>query len=196
MTLDRNALDVVRVLRGPDTHRIRFRFIGLTGPITVDRSSFERVATAIENNLVRVAEGNDSNLDHGIAGAYDGRHAVNIFLVRRTGHYSRLWQSTVVHEAVHASFDLTHSRVSDADNEAAAFLASAMYLVMNGLPIRRYRHDAQWESYVRSTAMTALRTGRVDNDAMVYLRETLISANYNHGDLGTIDNPAISTGNG
>ena len=58
-------------------------------------------------------------------------------------------EGTVVHESVHSSIDLTHSYVAVADNEAAAFLAGAMYFVMTGLPIPRWRHDASWELLVR-----------------------------------------------
>lgn len=191
---------VVTVLRGPLARRVRFRFNGQAGPVAVDHSSFDRVARAINSDNIRVtdlAHAPGGVHSHSLAGAYDGEGSRNFFYVRPAGHNSRIWEGTIIHEAVHASIDLTHSYIATADNEAAAFLAGAMYFVMTGLPIPRWGRDASWEDLVRQTATQALRTGRASDDDMANLREQLVIGGYNHFECGRdLDHLRHDRGNG
>src|SRR4051794_36030434 len=103
---------LIRVLRSSDTQRIHFSFTGTTGiSIAVDGSTFRRVAQAIDENSVHVTEG-------GVAGGWAqysardnaARHAAaNTFYIGAGENWSRAFDALLVHESVHASFDLTSS---------------------------------------------------------------------------------------
>ena len=49
---------MIGILRSGEARRIRFSFRGTTGAtISVDSSSFERVAVALQNNTISIVEG-------------------------------------------------------------------------------------------------------------------------------------------
>jgi hypothetical protein len=186
------AQQAVGVLRGPLAHRIRFSYTGLAGiRITVDSSSFERVAQAIELGQIHVLEGGAA--EGSLVGAYAFR--TNEFFLQPYST-SPNWGATVVHESVHASLDLTHSRISEPDNEAAAFLTSAMYLRLAGMPAGSWRRNAYNERFVRGTATRALRDGRVVGPGIQNLRLELVQEGYNGGEMGTDVTPEFFEGNG
>lgn len=123
---------LIGVLRNSDTQRIRFTFSGTGGAtISVDSTSFRRVAQALESNVARVNTG----------GVADGwaqyNSADNTFSIGAGEHWSRAFDALLVHESVHASFDLSRSRLSWLDNETAGYIAQGYYLRNSGFPSTR-----------------------------------------------------------
>ncbi len=129
------------ILRNGDTARIRFSFNGaavtamsLGTPISIDGSTFRRVATALANNTLHVVENHFSE-NKMVYAAWDddaNGYEANTFYLGNTPRYSRDFNGLVVHESVHAFFDLTRFSVQWVDNEAAAYIAQAYYLRNSG----------------------------------------------------------------
>ena len=128
---------ILRVLRSSDTQRIRFSFNGVTAiTITINGSSFRQVAEAIENGDIHVAEDRNSvprgSGSYSGAGATVGPSRSGTFRMGRLPDYSRAFDALVVHEAVHASLDLTHSVIPYLDSETAGYIAQGAYLRNSG----------------------------------------------------------------
>ena len=131
--------EVLEVLTGSEVTRIRFSFLSLYGtPVAVDNTTFMRVAQAIMSGFVQVPE---SGIAPGSGGQYDGRPESGGVLYARPTRNNRNRKCSIVHEAVHASFDLTRSTISEVDNETASFLAEYLYLRFTAYPIRTLLED-------------------------------------------------------
>ena len=126
---------MIGILRGGEARRIRFSFTGTTGgQISVDSSTFNRVAAAIENNHITVSEGRFTT-DIAMYSARENTETnsrANTFYLGNNPRYSRTFDALIVHESVHASFDLTRSSLPWVDNEAAAYIAQGFYLRNSG----------------------------------------------------------------
>jgi hypothetical protein len=82
-------------------------------------------------------------------------------------------QGQLIHEAVHASFDLTLTRLPSVDNEAAAYIAIALYWQMMGFRSRNPNNPLVVNAF--AAAASVLRTGRVDMAVLTLLRNTIVS---------------------
>jgi hypothetical protein len=123
--------DAIRLLRGHQASRINFSFpSSAAGTVTVNSYTFERVATAIENNIITVDDTVRLPADIGAVYVPDKIPGGEMLLRREIG---RQHNGEVIHESVHASFDLTHSTLPRVDDETAAYIASALYWRMTGL---------------------------------------------------------------
>lgn len=118
---------MIRVLQSPATQSISFSFIGSTGQtVTVNQETFRRIVRALQHNQFEISP----EINPGFA-AYNKDSAVpgkrGKFRVNQAGGISEALDSLIVHESVHASFDLTFSVIPHVDNEVAAHLAQAKY---------------------------------------------------------------------
>lgn len=131
---------MIAILRSGEAKRIRFSFQGTTGAtISVGPDSFERVAVALHSNQLDIVENHfDRDIAMYSARAENGVRA-NTFYLGRNPRYSRLFNALVIHEAVHASFDLVQSRLPWVDNEAAGYIAQAYYARNSGLNRMAFR---------------------------------------------------------
>jgi hypothetical protein len=128
---------MIGILRSDEARRISFNFVGTSSrTISVDHTSFDRVAQALQENRIQVVEGRfDTDIASYSARADSARNlAANTFYLGRNPRYSRLFNALIIHESVHASFDLTHSTLPWVDNECAAYIAQAYYARNSGLP--------------------------------------------------------------
>lgn len=133
---------MIGILRSGEAKRIRFSFRGTSGStIAVDPSTFERVAAAIQNGTISIVEGrfNDDIAMYSARADAASNAAANTFYLGRNPRYSRLFNALVIHESVHASFDLTSTRIPWVDNEAAAYIAQAYYARNSGLQRMAFR---------------------------------------------------------
>ncbi len=131
---------MVSILRSEETARISFSFTGsavgmsLGRPISLNGATFRRVATGLSNNTLHVVEGHfDEN--RMVYAAWDddtNGYEANTFYLGNTPRYSRDFNGLVVHESVHAYFDLARTSIQWVDNEAAAYIAQAYYLRNSG----------------------------------------------------------------
>lgn len=131
---------MIAVLRSGEAKRIRFSFQGTNGStISVGPDSFERVAVALHNNSIAIVE-NHFNTDIAMYSSRRERGSqANTFYLGRNPRYSRLFNALVIHEAVHASFDLVSSSLPWVDNEAAGYIAQAYYARNSGLNRMAFR---------------------------------------------------------
>ncbi|MGQ0540749.1 MAG: hypothetical protein ACT4O9_02715 [Blastocatellia bacterium] len=165
---------MIDVLGDNQTRRISFTFNGTTGlTIEVNRTSFKRVADAIRANTVSVVEG-------GVASGwaqYNARN--NTFNVSTGAEWSRAYNALLVHESVHASFDLVRSRLPWVDNETAAYIAQGFYLRNSGFP--RSRLDELGEPYLGVLLVDSIiRTGTPDRTLIEELHGSLLSSPQYH----------------
>ena len=170
---------MIQVLNDSQTRRISFSLSGSTGiSISVDSSSFRRVSDAISNDTIHVSEG-------GIASGwaqYNSRN--NTFSVSTGQEFSRAFNALLVHESVHASFDLTRSSLPWLDNEVAAYIAQGYYLRNSGFP--RARLDELGQPYVGVLIVDSIiRTGSPDSTLIQELQGSLLSSTQYHSYIRT-----------
>src|SRR6266540_568261 len=113
---------VLSLLHSHTTRKIKFTYRGLNNvPISVGNDTFNGVAQKIMDNSIRldgphdIQAGSDAcyysnNFTDAAGHAFSGRFC----LTTHTG--SRIWDAVFIHEAVHASLDLTGSTLTLADN--------------------------------------------------------------------------------
>lgn len=182
---------VLTVLRGDAAHRICFNFTGINGiRVEVDRRSFERVATAIENGSVHLLTASTMPLAGAQAVYYSGAATVtatdgstiniqanSLFVPPIHG---RVQEGYLMHEGVHASLDLTaSSAIRAVDDEAAAYITDALYYRMTGRDRARYNREA-WE-HARTVASSILRSGNADSAAITSLQSSILAHRlYSH----------------
>lgn len=124
--------DVIRVLSSRETNRIAFSFSGTNGlPISVNSSSFRRVLHGIRDNRILFHPGGVP------AGSAKYNILSNKFFMGAMPRQSRLYDVLIVHEMVHASFDLSHSVLQHVDSEAAAYIAQGFFLRTSGFDVGR-----------------------------------------------------------
>ena len=122
--------EMIVLLRTPLVASINFSFPSLNrqiGEVRVNQSSFERVARALETNRLNVTT-NSNNLVVGASAQYTSENALkigNTFIIPRLT--TVLERGGVVHESIHASFDMTRSVLPQVDNEAAAYIGGCFY---------------------------------------------------------------------
>lgn len=131
---------LMTVLRSGDAQRIHFSFTGSTGRnISVDGSSFSRVAQAVEGNTIHVVAGGVASGWAKYSARAEGDSQANTFYIGANQYSSRDFDGLLIHESVHASFDSTHTTIPWLDNETAAYIAQGYYLRNTGY--RRARMD-------------------------------------------------------
>lgn len=170
---------MIRVLGDQQTRRIGFHFTGSNGAtISVDVSSFRRVSAAIQNEHISVVEG-------GVAAGwaqYNARN--NTFNVSTGEESSRAYNALLIHESVHASFDLTSTRIPWVDNEAAAYIAQGYYLRNSGFS--RSRLDELGQPYLGVLIVDSIiRTGQPDTTLLQEMNGTLLSSPQYHSYIRT-----------
>jgi len=136
MNLDRQVL---AILLGPDVARMRFRFPLLKSQVTIAPQTFYVVAHAIRSGRVIVRPPTD--LPAGVAAQYNDvartrrdRTAVRANTLEVNSASGRLNGAYVVHESLHAAYDLLHTGIDGNAEEASAYVVTALYCRMTGLP--------------------------------------------------------------
>jgi hypothetical protein len=174
------------VLRSRDAQRIRFSFSGSTGiSIAVDGSTFRRVAQAVEENQISVQS--SATVPRGWA-KYSARaengDAANTFYIGAGDHSSRDFDGLLIHESVHASFDLTRTTIPWLDNETTAYIAQGYYLRNTGYP--RSRMDTLGMPYYGVMIVDSIiRDGSVDQFWLDALHGSLESSPTYHNYIRT-----------
>lgn len=167
---------VLNLLRGHIARRISFSFGGTTAgvTVTVNSSTFERVASAIDNGRVGL---NIATPSERSVGAVYNRWD-NVLTVPST--VGRRHEGYIIHESVHTSFDLVLSRntVPLPDNEAAAYIATWLYWRMMGFQRQdnpRRPHTNELHNLARRIADYILRTGTIDEAMLDRFRRVIVT---------------------
>ena len=140
MSLERQVL---AVLLGPTVGRIRFRFPIAGSTVTIAPQTFHRVAHAIKSGRVIIRPPTD--LAVGVAAQYNdvarvrangtAVRANTLEIVSVTGRFD---EATIVHESLHAAYDLLRTGLDGNAEEASAYVCTALYCRMTGLPKPRW----------------------------------------------------------
>jgi hypothetical protein len=175
---------MIEILRSDETRRIRFSFRGTSGAtISVDQSSFRRVADALQSGAISVVEGrfNTDTAMYSARADAATNVAANTFYLGRHHRFSRLFNALIVHESVHASFDLTRSSLPWIDNEAAAYIAQAYYARNSGLPRLAFQFGS--EAIIAYSVVQNMRAGDTEyvDFFLGALRDSLHASPQYHG---------------
>lgn len=122
---------MISILTNRHSQGISFSFTGSSGQtVSVNGTSFQRVADALRGGTVNVISGGAFPGAARYSARLDlrGGTSENTFYVGENDYSSPLFHALIVHESVHASFDLTRSVLPWVDNEAAAYIAQGYYL--------------------------------------------------------------------
>jgi hypothetical protein len=129
---------VLAVLNGPVVARIRFRFPLGRSHVTIAPQTFHVVARAIQ--LGNAFVGVPTDLAPGVAAQYNdvARTRANGTRVRANTlevatAAGRFDQAIVVHESLHAAYDLLRTGLDGNAEEASAYVVTALYCRMTGL---------------------------------------------------------------
>lgn len=120
---------VLKLLRGREAARMNFQFPGGAGDIIVSKAAFEMVAAAIDAGTVHVSQ--VTTLPAGVGAQYSGTGTSNLMEVPAIA--GRVQEAFVMHESLHAYFDLISSNVQDVPEEAAAYIVADLYAKMTNL---------------------------------------------------------------
>lgn len=103
--------------------------------------SFQRVAQAISEDRIRIVEGAAFPGAARYSATWDPLAMTNsnTFYIGQNDYGSGLFHALIVHESVHASFDLNRCVLPWIDNEAAAYVAQGFYLRSSRTPVSGLR---------------------------------------------------------
>ncbi|MFN8344183.1 MAG: hypothetical protein U0X91_04230 [Spirosomataceae bacterium] len=190
---------ILQVLKSNETRRINFNFLGddNTTTVQIDYTAFQRVITEIEAG--RITFGDPAGLPAGSDGGY--RSDGNNFTIRPVMTWSRLFNALIVHESVHAYFDILSMRLLGIDSEAAGYIAQGYYLRNSGftreLPddlvsVGRRCVDVRATGHINTRALTELRSN-IENDPRY---ASIIFRNPTSSNLFSVSNRKYFQGNG
>src|SRR5262249_43238416 len=191
---------IVHILTDPDTLKMNFSF----GTRKVDSKAFLKVSAMVQSGAIDVSFGGSSktrlNRDRAKA-EYDDDNDEFIFENADYGSSAILQQAVIVHEAVHAYFDYLGEgkKFIGVDNEAAAYMAEAIYVRRKGLKVPA--ESVAPALAVADAVVSRLKnmTGAADVAGVADLRAT-VAAEYHTGvkDTDTVnglsDRDAVKAG--
>ncbi len=169
------------ILRNSDTSRIRFTYRSGQVTATINGDTFRRVADGLASDHFHVVPGRhaDNMISYSAWADSSNNTEANTFYLGNNQRSSRDFDALVVHEALHAFFDLTKLTIPWADNEAAAYIAQGFYLRNSGYPESRMEPG---EPYRVGYLIAGTIANGVDASSMMAdLRQNLLSdSRYSH----------------
>jgi len=134
---------VLRVLDGPTVARIRFRFPIRGSQVTIAPQTFHHVARAIRSGKVIVRPPTDLAANVGaqyndVARTRADGTSVRANTMEVNSVMGRFDEATVVHESLHAAYDLLRTGLDANSEEASAMTCTALVCRMTGLPRPRW----------------------------------------------------------
>ena len=124
---------VIDTLRNNHTQRINFKYVGTTGFV------FRVVAGDFTNVELNIQQGNIDVKDNAAPAGkarysikQRGKSKANTFYLGANNAAPNVFSSLLVHESVHAVFDLKGIVMPWLDNEAIAYIAQGFYILSAG----------------------------------------------------------------
>jgi hypothetical protein len=132
---------MIGILRSSETSRIKFDYTSSGATASINGDTFRRIATGLERGDFHVVEGKytEDKLAYSAWADSTTGDAANTFYLGNNNRTSRDFNALVVHESVHAFFDLTSTTIPWVDNEAIAYIAQGFYLRNSGFPESRMK---------------------------------------------------------
>ena len=136
---------MIAILRDRDTARINFAYNNGGRTATINRGVFDRVANDLASGHLNVVEGRYSGNRITYSSWREGANAANTFYLGANPRYSRDFNALIVHESVHAYFDVSRAEMPWLHNETIAYIAQGFYLRNSGYPHSRMEEDEPYE---------------------------------------------------
>jgi hypothetical protein len=173
---------MLEILGSNETRRIHFGFRGTSGSqVSIGPRDFQRVAAALQAGDIGIVEHRFST-DIAMYSAFadaSTNSAANTFYLGRNPRWSRTFNALIVHESVHASFDLSRTTIPWIDNEAAAYIAQGYYLRNSGYA--RHRLDFGSEPSIGYLMVNEIISGGDPDYFLTALRDSLNANPQYHG---------------
>ncbi len=157
---------VLQILNGPTVARIRFRFPTRGSEVTMTKHMFQHVVHAIRSGRVIVRPPTD--LGPGTGAQYNdvARQRADGTPVRANtleinSARGRMKEAAIVHESLHAAYDLLRTPIDANAKEASAYVCTALYLRMTGGFRPEWGSDQIWgnSGRVAQTLLTQYQKG-------------------------------------
>lgn len=124
---------VIDALKNNHTQRINFSLTGTTGlKFNITPNDFTLVAQAIEDGTIAVQSGGVTDGMAKYTAKNDGAAQANTMYVGKNTTSQNILNSLLVHESVHAIFDLKKLSLPWLDNEVIAYIAQGFYVKSAG----------------------------------------------------------------
>lgn len=124
---------VTDVLRNSHTQRIRFTYTSATGAkFRIYPNDFMTVALNIDYGNIDVQQGGAATGKARYSIKKHGNSKANTFYIGKNNNSPNVFQSLLVHESVHAIYDLKGIVMPWLDNEAIAYIAQGFYVLSAG----------------------------------------------------------------
>lgn len=128
---------MVAVLQSEESGRIRFNYSSGQVVVNVTADMFRRVASALAKGRLKIVEGRHDRNTISYSARKDADDASNTFYLGMNNRSSRDFNALIIHESIHAFFDISKIEIPWADNEAVAYIAQGYYLRNSGFPESR-----------------------------------------------------------
>ena len=172
---------MIGILRNSDTARVSFTYSFNGFSTTISGQTFRRIARGLANDSLHVSEGrySDNRLSYSAWTDSSTGDAANTFYLGNNNRSSRDFDALVVHESVHAYFDIARVSIPWVDNEAIAYISQGFYLLNSGYPEARMEPGEPYR--VGYLIAGTIRNG-VDASSMIGdLRQNLLTDHrYSH----------------
>jgi hypothetical protein len=124
---------VIDVLKNQHTQSIKFEFTGSTGlQIKIGQNDFLNIVQKISQGVINVEQGNAPDGMAKYTAQDDGNSKANTMYIGKNTTSERVLNSLIVHETVHAIFDIKKITIPWLDNEVAAYIAQGFYIKSAG----------------------------------------------------------------
>jgi hypothetical protein len=124
---------VLDVLKNNHTQKIKFTYTGETGArYRIFPNDFKTVALNIEYGNIDVQQGGAPAGKARYSIKKHGNSQANTFYIGKNNGSPNVFQSLLVHESVHAIYDLKGITMPWLDNEAIAYVAQGFYILSAG----------------------------------------------------------------
>lgn len=164
---------VCEILTNANTLRITFWFTGVNGDrFFIFGPDFLMVAMAIRANKIMIVEGVAERGKAIYTARDDGALKANTMYIGPNDHASQSFAALVVHETVHAIYDLKSAVIPWLDNETAAYIAQGFYANNAGIPDEHVSRK-EFIFLGKLIANDFVVNGRIDDLLMDDLREKL-----------------------
>lgn len=164
---------VFGILTTANTLRITFWFKGINGDkFFVFGPDFLMVAMSIRANKITIVEGTAKRGTAIYTARNDGALKANTMYIGANDYASQSFEALVVHETVHAIYDLKRAVIPWIDNETAAYIAQGFYANNAGIPDEHVSRK-EFIFLGKLIANDFVVTGRIDDLLMDDLRDKL-----------------------
>jgi hypothetical protein len=158
---------IIGILMKPEVQKIRFN----CGSRTVNNLTFNGVVSMLKKKKIHI-EADEDDLDENAAAEYVDDEHTYIFKSRSFGIHQKE-QGVIVHESVHAGFDVIGhgGRYKRVDDEASAYLAESFFLLNSGFTFDEVPHVLPLRlAFTIALNMQSKKQFTVSKDDLVLLR--------------------------